>query len=49
MRTIGKKNKELVKTLTRLAIDNEPFSYAQVENTVIGKLPCELLETWEKH
>ena len=53
MRTIGKKNINLVKKLTRQAIEKRKMpwgaveSYVGIDEEIIDKLPVELWDTWE--
>lgn len=53
-RTIGVKNVNLVKRLTKKAIEkrippwgSSPDNYSGIEQEVIEELPIELWETWE--
>lgn len=46
-RTIGRKNIRIVKELTREALESGKFSYSQIEDIVIKKLPSDMWDTWE--
>jgi len=45
-RTIGVKNKNLVKKLTRIEIENETETYL-IEDKIIENLPASLWDIWE--
>ena len=53
MRTIGKRNRELVERITRTAVDGWKSGYGkasllkQIEEIVIENLPVELWDIWE--
>ena len=48
MRTIGRKNRNLVRKITKeILLENAPEIPSNLENKVIEILPAELWDTWE--